>query len=185
MVHILTVCHSGGLGHFGLLWSVALGAETYVLSHTESKKDDALKMGAKDFISTKKENWTEPWKFTFDVILNCADATDKFNLPDYFSTLRVNGTFHMVGFPDKPLPQIQAQAFATTGNYMGASHIGNRPEMLEMLELASKQNIKSWIQTIDIGEKGCKEAVERVYNNDNVRYRLTLVNYDAVFGKRS
>ena len=175
----------GGLGHFGVLWSVALGAETYVISHSPSKKDDALKMGAKDFIVTSKEGWAEPWKYHFDFIINTADATDKFNLSDYFSTLKVNGTFHMVGFPDNPLPAMQAQVFAPTGCYMGASHIGSRPEMIEMLELAAKQDIKSWVQTIPLSEKGCKEAVERVYNNDNVRFRLTLTNFDDVFGKRT
>ncbi|KAL5384240.1 hypothetical protein DPSP01_005385 [Paraphaeosphaeria sporulosa] len=175
----------GGLGHFGVLWSVALGAETYVISHSDSKKDDALKLGAKEFISSNKDKWFEPYAFQFDIILNCADATDKFNLPDYFSTLKVNGTFHMVGFPDNKLQPLDAKAFAPNGCYMGASHIGNRPEMEEMFELASKQNIKSWVETIDISEEGCKQAVERVYKNDNVRFRLTLVNFDKVFGKRT
>ena len=119
------------------------------------------------------------------MILNCADATDKFNLAEYFSTLKVNGTFHMVGFPDNPLPKLMAQDFAPNGCFLGASHIGNRPEMLAMLELASKQNIKGWVETIDISEQGCKEAVERVYKNDNVRFRLTLVNFDKAFGHRS
>lgn len=175
----------GGLGHFGVLWSVAMGAETYVISHSPSKKEDALKMGAKDFIVTSEEGWADKWKFTFDFIINTADATDKFNLPEYFSTLKVNGAFHMVGFPDKPLQPLQAQAFAPNGCYLGASHIGNRPEMEEMLELAAKQNIKSWVQTIDISEAGCKEAVERVYKGDNVRYRFTLTGYDKVFGNRA
>lgn len=52
-----------------------------------------------------------------------------------------------------------------------------------MLELASKQNIKSWVETIDISEAGCKEALERLAKND-VRYRFCLVNFDKVFGKR-
>ena len=47
--------NSGGLGHFAVLWAVALGAEVYVLSHSPSKKDDALKMGAKHFIVTSEE----------------------------------------------------------------------------------------------------------------------------------
>jgi len=175
----------GGLGHFGVLWAKALGAEVYVISHSPNKKADALSLGAKDFICSKDKDWAKPWKFTFDFIINCADATDKFNLSEYFSTLKVNGTFHMVGFPDNPLPTLMAQDFAPNGCFLGASHIGNRPEMLAMLELASKQNIKSWIQTIDISEKGCKEAVERVYKNDNVRFRLTLVNFDKVFGQRA
>lgn len=155
------------------------------MSHSPSKRDDALKLGAKDFIDTSKKDWAKPWKFQFDIVLNATDATDRFNLSDYFSTIKVNGYFHMVGYPDKPLPQIMAQAFAPNGCYMGASHIGNRPEMEEMLELAAKQNIKSWVETIDISEEGCKQAVERVYKGDNVRFRFTLVNYDKVFGKRA
>ncbi|KAF1934666.1 NADP-dependent alcohol dehydrogenase C [Clathrospora elynae] len=174
----------GGLGHFGVLWSVAMGAETYVISHSPSKKDDALKMGAKDFIDTSKKGWADKWKFQLDFVINAADATDKFDLAEYFSILKVNGTFHMVGFPDNKLPSFNAQVFASNGCYMGASHIGNRPEMEEMFQLASKQNIKSWVQEIQLSEDGCKEAVERVYKNDNVRYRLTLTGFDKVFGKR-
>ena len=54
-----------------------------------------------------------------------------------------------------------------------------------MFELASKQNIKSWVETIQISEEGCQEAVERVKKNDRVRYRLTLTGYDKAFGKRT
>lgn len=168
-----------------MLWAKALGAEVSVISHSPSKKEDALKLGAKNFILSTEEKWAEPWKFTFDIVLNAADATNQFNMSDYLSVLKVNGTFHMVGFPDKPLPQMMAQDFSPNGCYIGASHIGNRPEMEEMLELASKQNIKSWVQTIKISEAGCKEAVERVYKNENVRFRLTLTGFDEVFGKRA
>ncbi|KAI7521774.1 NADPH-dependent medium chain alcohol dehydrogenase, partial [Hortaea werneckii] len=50
----------GGLGHFAVMWAVALGAEVYVLSHSPKKKEDALKMGAKEFIVTGEENWHKP-----------------------------------------------------------------------------------------------------------------------------
>ena len=174
----------GGLGHYAVLWAVALGAEVYVLSHTPGKKEDALKMGAKEFAVTSEKDWQKKYAFTFDFILNCADATDRFDLPAYFSTLKVMGKFHNVGFGDKPLPQLMAQDFAPNGCYIGASHIGNRPEMLAMLDLASKQEIHSWISTVPISAEGCKEVVERVYNNKDVRYRLVLNNFDEAFGKR-
>lgn len=173
----------GGLGHFAILWASALGAEVYVISHSPSKKDDALKMGAKHFITNDKKDWAKPYAFTFDFILNTADMTHEFNLAEYFGTLKVMGKFHNVGMPDHPI-QLMLQDFASNGCYIGTSHIGNRPEMLDMLELASKQNIKSWVETIDISEEGCKEAVERVKNN-KVRYRFTLIGYDKVFGKRA
>lgn len=167
------------------MFAAALGAEVYVMSHTPGKKEDALKMGAKEFIVTSEKDWAKPFAFTFDFIINAADATHKFNLPEYFSTLKPMGKFHMVGLPDQPLPQLMAQDFASNGCYIGTSHIGNRPEMLAMFELASKQNIKSWIETIPISEEGCKEAVTRVVNNDNVRYRLVLTDFDKAFGKRT
>ena len=70
----------GGLGMFAVMFSHALGAETYVISHSPSKKDDALKLGAKDFIVSGEKNWAEKWKFEFDFILNTADMTHTFNL---------------------------------------------------------------------------------------------------------
>lgn len=80
---------------------------------------------------------------------------------------------------------MMAQAFAGNGCSLGASHIGNRQEMLSMLELASKQNIKSWVQTIPISADGCKEATTRLHNNVDVRYRLVLTDFDKEFGTRT
>jgi hypothetical protein len=44
-----------------------------------------------------------------------ADATHKFNLKDYFGTMKVMGRFHNVGLGDHPLPEIMAQDFAGNG----------------------------------------------------------------------
>jgi alcohol dehydrogenase (NADP+) len=174
----------GGLGHFAVMFAKALGAEVYVLSHSPDKKDDALKMGAKEFILTSDQDWHKPYAFAFDFIINTADAVHKFKLPDYFSTLKVMGRFHCVGFGDYPLPEMMAQDFAPNGCYFGASHIGNRPEMLSMLDLAAKQGIKSWIQTVPISKDGCAEAVRNV-NDNKVRYRYVLTDYDKEFGNRT
>ena len=174
---------SGGLGHFALLWASALGAEVYAVSHSPNKEKDALALGAKHFICTKDKDWAKPWAFTFDFMLNSADMTNTFNIQEYMSTLAINGEFHNVGLPDEPLPQMMAQDFAPNGCKMGGSHIGNRPEMLAMLKLASEKEIKPYVQTLDISEAGCKEAVERVKTND-VRYRFTLTNFEKAFPDR-
>jgi alcohol dehydrogenase (NADP+) len=34
----------GGLGHFGVLFAAALGAEVYAISHSSNKKADAIKV---------------------------------------------------------------------------------------------------------------------------------------------
>ena len=165
------------------MWAKALGADVYAISHSPNKEADAKALGAKEFISTQDKDWAKKWAFTFDFILNTADMTHTFNLQEYMSTLAVNGTFHNVGLPDEPLPKMMAQDFAPNGATIGGSHIGSRPEMIQMLDLAAKNNIEPYVETIDISEAGCKEAVERVKTN-KVRYRFTLVNYDKAFPGR-
>lgn len=171
------------MGHFAILWAAALGAEVYALSHTADKEEDAKALGAKHFINTTEKDWAKPYAFTFDFILNCADATQKFNMSDYLSTLKVNCKFHNVGLPDEPLPELKAQDFAPNGCYIGASHLGSRPEMLEMLKLATDKQLKPIIQTLPISEQTCKEGVEKVHTNE-VRYRFTLTDFDKAFPDR-
>lgn len=166
-----------------IIQAKALGAEVWALSHSPDKKDTALKLGADHFISTKDKDWAKPLAFTFNFILNAADMTNEFELGDYMSTLAVQGEFHNVGLPDKPLPEIMAQMFASNGGKLTGSHLGSRPEALAMLKLASEKNIHPMIETIKVSEEGCKKAVEKVKVND-VRYRITLTGFHEAFGTK-
>jgi len=174
----------GGLGHFAVMFAHALGAEVTVISHSPSKREDALKLGATDFISSGDNDWHKPHGFKWDFILNTADNLEGFDLSQYFGCLKVNGHFHNVGMPDHAI-SLKLQDFVSSGCYIGTSHIGNRPEMEAMLKLASEKGLKGWVETIKISEEGCKEAVERVKKSDRVRYRFTLVGFDEAFGKRA
>ena len=173
----------GGLGHFGIMWANALGAEVTAISHSPHKKDDALKLGAKHFVSSGDKDWAKDLAFTFDFVLNTADMTHTFDIPSYLSILKVNAPFHQVGLPDEPIKDLKPQMFMSNGSSIGASHIGNRPECLAMLKLAAEQKLFPMVETIPISEKGCAEAVQRVADN-KVKYRFTLTEYDAAFGKR-
>ncbi|RMZ87709.1 hypothetical protein DV736_g5064, partial [Chaetothyriales sp. CBS 134916] len=173
----------GGLGHFGVIWANALGAEVTVISHSPHKKDDALKLGAKHFVVSSGDDWEKPLVFKFDMVLNTADMTHTFDIQKYLSICAVNAHFHQVGLPDEALPPIRAQQFMANGSSIGASHIGSRPEMLAMLKLASEKNLRPMVETLPVGKKGCAEAVERVSKN-KVKYRFTLVDYDKAFPHR-
>jgi alcohol dehydrogenase (NADP+) len=154
----------GGLGHFGLLWAKALGAEVWALSHSPNKKAEALKLGADHFISTGDKDWAKDHAFTFNFILHCADMTNEFDMKTYMSTLAVNGKFHNVGLPDKPLPKIIARDFAPNGSKICESHIGSEVEALATLKLASEKNIHPMIEKND------------------VPYRVTLTGFKKAFG---
>lgn len=179
----VAVCGIGGLGHLGLQWSIALGAETYAFTHSPHKVDDIKKLGAKEAIVTAGDDWAEPWAFAFDFILNCSDMTNTFDLKTYMSTLRVGGEFHMVGLPDEPLPELLAFYFAANAAKLTGSHIGNHQEMEAMLKLSAEKGVRPWVEKTDLSEKGCKEAVERVKEN-KVHYRFTLVGFEKAFGTK-
>ena len=171
----------GGLGHLAVQFSKALGAETYGFTTSESKKDDIHKLGAKEVIVTTKDGWADKWKAHFDFMLCASDMTHKLDLPKFLSLLKPTCDFHMVGMPDHPLPPIDMGAFATTGAKLSGSHLGNHQEMDAMLKLAAETGAQPWVQTLPLSEEGCKEAVERVNGNKNVRYRFTMTDFDKAF----
>lgn len=53
----IAVMGLGGLGHMGVKFAAALGAEVTVLSHSRSKENDAKRMGASKFVDTKNSDW--------------------------------------------------------------------------------------------------------------------------------
>ncbi|KAJ2973067.1 hypothetical protein NUW58_g9035 [Xylaria curta] len=171
----------GGLGHFAVMFANALGAEVTVISHSPNKKDDALKLGARHFVSSGEKDWAKLLAFEFDFVLSAADVLGMSALQDYLSTLKVGCKFHSVGLPDEPINGLKPQQLTSNACSIGSSHIGNRPECLAMLKLAAEKKLFPWVETIPISEKGCAEAVERV-NKNKVHYRFTLVDYDKAFG---
>lgn len=74
----------GGLGHFGLLFAKAMGADKVVaISRKLGKKEDSLKMGADLYIATDDEpDWAAVNSRSLDLIVSTVSST-KVGL-DYF-----------------------------------------------------------------------------------------------------
>ncbi|KAK9465822.1 chaperonin 10-like protein [Lipomyces arxii] len=170
----------GGIGHFGILFGKALGAEVWAISRSDAKKADAIKLGADGYIATKEPNWAEKHALSFDIIVNCANSSKGFNLDDYLSLLDVNGRFINVGLPEGDGFQIHPFKMMGNGATFGFSHIASRKEILYMLNLAAEKKIQPMVETIPVGESGCGEALRRCHDND-VKYRFTLTDYDKQF----
>ncbi|KAF4465097.1 alcohol dehydrogenase (NADP+) [Fusarium albosuccineum] len=171
----------GGLGHYGVLFAKALGAEVWAISRSRAKEADALKMGADGFLATGEKNWTEGHKMSFDIIINTATSFDGFALSEYLSLLDIHGHWNSVGLPGGEGITVRNQDFINNGCYIGTSHLGSRREMLEMLQLAADKGIKSWIEEIPISKEGLQLAMTNL-EKSKVRYRSCMVNYDEAFG---
>ncbi|KGU25786.1 alcohol dehydrogenase (NADP+) [Candida albicans P57055] len=174
----------GGLGHLALQLAKALGAKVVAFSRTSSKKDQALKLGADEFIATNEEkDWSSKYHDTFDFILNCASGVDGLNLQDYLSVLKVDKKFISVGLP--PATEqfgVSPFTFLKHGASFGSSLLGSKVEVLEMLKLAAKHNVKPWIEEVPLSEENCSKALNRCHDGD-VRYRFVFTEFDKAFAK--
>src|SRR6201996_9122159 len=98
--HKLAVLGLGGLGHMGVKFGVAFGAEVTVLSTSPKKEEDAKKLGAHHFVVTSDPKQIEAAKGSFDFILDTVSADHDFNM--YLSLLKTNGVMMCVGVPSDP-----------------------------------------------------------------------------------
>ncbi|KFA63126.1 hypothetical protein S40285_04780 [Stachybotrys chlorohalonatus IBT 40285] len=171
----------GGLGHYGVMFAKAMGAEVWAISRSRSKEADAKKMGADGFLATSEKGWNEPHKMTFDIIINTANSFDGFELSEYLSLLDIHGKWNSVGLPGGDGITVRNQDFLANGCYIGSSHLGSRKEMLEMLQMVSEKGISSWVEEIPISKEGLQEAMNKLAKS-SVRYRSCMVGFDKAFG---
>jgi len=158
----------GGLGHMGVKYAHALGADVTVLSQTMKKADDAKQLGADHFYATGDPATFETLAGTFDLIINTVAADIDWNA--YLGLLKVDGTMVIVGIPEKHVP---VAAFSLVGGRrsLAGSMIGSIAETQEMLDFSGEHHITSDIETIGIQQ--VNEAYERVIKSD-VRYRFVI-----------
>ena len=158
----------GGLGHMGVKFAVAMGADVTVLSHSPHKKDDALAMGAHHFIATDDESVFNSHSKSFDVILNTVSA--EIDIDKYISLLKLNGTLVVIGLPGKPYA-VNVGTLLNGRRGIAGSMIGGIPELQEMLYFCGEKNIVSDVEVIKADY--INEAYERTVASD-VKYRFVI-----------
>jgi alcohol dehydrogenase (NADP+) len=158
----------GGLGHMGVKFAVAMGAEVTVLSHSPSKEKDALAMGAHHFVSTKDEKIFAEHEKEFDVILNTISAEIDINL--YLNLLKLDGTLVVIGLPGKPYA-VHVGSLLNGRRSIGGSMIGGIPELQEMLNFCGEHKITSDVEVIKADY--INEAYTRTIASD-VKYRFVI-----------
>jgi len=157
----------GGLGHMGVKIAKAMGAKVAVLSHSASKRDDALSLGADDFIATLDEKVFDKNAKRFDFILDTVSAKHDYN--SYLNLLRRNGRMVLVGMPEPTM--ISAVPLIFQRRSLAGTLIGGIRETQEMLDFCSQHGVLSDVEVIPIHK--INEAYERVLKSD-VRYRFVI-----------
>lgn len=160
----------GGLGHLAVQFANALGAEVTAISHSSKKRDDATKLGASNFIVTEGEDWASKSARSLDLIV-CTSFSKEMPLVEYVQLLDVGGTFVYVGIPESDLPALPPTLLIGTNAAVRGSNTGSKKEVLQMLELVEKHNIKPWVEVLPMSQ--CSEVVQKQARGE-ARFRYVL-----------
>jgi uncharacterized zinc-type alcohol dehydrogenase-like protein len=166
--HKLAVVGLGGLGHMAVKIARALGTEVTVLSTSEKKRQDALRLGANHFEVTSQPGTFAKLQRHFDFIIDTVSAPHDYNA--LVDLLKTDGTLILVGAPEKPTP-LEPFPLILHRRSIAGSVIGGIRETQEMLDFCAEHKIESDVEVIPIQK--VNDAYERVLRGD-VRFRFVI-----------
>ena len=158
----------GGLGHLALQFLNAWGCDVTVFTSSDAKKEDALKLGARQAVNSRTPEEIDACAGQFDMILSTVNVKLDWNA--YVATLRPKGRLHFVGATLDPLdlnlfPLIMGQ------RTISASPVGSPANIAKMLEFAARHRIAPITEHYPFSQ--INEAMERL-RSGHARYRIVL-----------
>lgn len=163
----VAVAGLGGLGHMGVKFAAAMGAEVTVLSRNTEKRHDAIALGATDFLLVSDKDAMKSATGRFDLVLDTIPV--RHDVSPYLHLLRVDGALVIVGMIDK-MPEVHS-GILLGRKILTGSGIGGISETQEMLSYCARKDILPETETIEMHQ--INDAYERMQNSD-VRYRFVI-----------
>ncbi|MFN2359983.1 MAG: NAD(P)-dependent alcohol dehydrogenase [Marinobacter sp.] len=159
----------GGLGHMGVKFAKALGAEVTIFTRSEAKVAEAKKQGADHVIISTDDSQMEAAAESFDFMLDTVPVQHDLN--PYLNCLKYDGSHILVGLLEPVDPALQAGALVMKRRVLAGSLIGGMPETQEVLDFCAEHGITCDVEMLDI--KNINEAYERMKKGD-VKYRFVI-----------
>jgi alcohol dehydrogenase (NADP+) len=159
----------GGLGHMAIKLAHAMGAHVVVFTTSESKIQDAKKLGADEVVISKKTEELKKFTGSLDFIINTVSVSH--HLDTFMTLLKRDGTMCLLGAPDHPHTGPTIQELIFKRRQLAGSLIGGIKETQEMLNFCAKHHVLSEIELIPIQK--INEAYERMLKSD-VKYRFVI-----------
>ena len=157
----------GGLGHMGVKFARAIGAHVTVLSHSPSKREDALRLGADDFVATKNRTRSKRMRGRFDFILDTVSAQHDYN--SYLNLLRLEtghgSRWRTRGHAAFAVPLVLGR------RRLAGSLIGGIRETQDMLDFCGDHGIGADVEVIPIKDQRSVSTYVEGRRTISVRYR--------------
>ena len=158
----------GGLGHMGVKFAKALGAEVTMITTSPAKGEDARKLGADHvLVSTDKAAMRAATR-SFDFLLDTVPV--KHDVSPYLFLLDKQGTLCIVGMIEQMEP-FHSGLLLGGQRAVAGSGVGGIAQTQEMLDLCGEQGITAEIEVIPMS--GINHAFERMERAD-IKYRFVI-----------
>ncbi|GAA5524702.1 aldehyde reductase Ahr [Microbulbifer aestuariivivens] len=158
----------GGLGHLALQFLNAWGCEVTAFTSSDSKRDEALQLGAHHTLNSRDETAVGEAAGRFDVIISTVNAKLDWNL--YLSTLKPQGRLHFVGATTDPL-DISVFPLIMGQRQVSGSPVGSPDTIAQMLEFAARHKVEPKVEMFPMSK--VNEAIVHLKKGD-ARYRIVL-----------
>jgi uncharacterized zinc-type alcohol dehydrogenase-like protein len=158
----------GGLGHMGLKFAKAFGANVVLFTTSPNKTADGIRLGADEVVISKNDAEMQKHTGSFDFILDAVSADHDLNA--YLQLLKLDGTMTLVGAPEKPAALYSFNLLMKRRRIAGSA-IGGIRETQEMLDFCAEKGITADIELIKIQQ--VNDAYERLLKSD-VKYRFVI-----------
>ncbi len=160
----------GGLGHIGIQFAKAFGAEVTAFSTSKDKEAEARKLGAHHFVNTRDTGALKKVAGSFDLLLSTVSADQDWQA--YVSALRPKGMLCIVGAAPSPI-QLQSFSLISGQKAVSGSPTGSPRDLFEMLDVAARHGVKAITERFPMAK--ANDAVAKV-KKSQVRYRAVLAN---------
>ena len=153
----------------GIKIAHAMGAKVVAFTTSESKREEARKLGADEVVISKDAAQMRAHAGSFDFILDTVAASH--DLDAFTSLLKRDGTLCLVGVPEHPHPTPNIGNLIFRRRALAGSLIGGIAETQEMLDFCAEHGIVADIEMI--AAKDIDAGYERMLKSD-VKYRFVI-----------
>lgn len=166
--HVVGVAGIGGLGHLAIKMAKARGAQVVALTHTPSKLEDALRLGADSAILSSDDAQMRTAQGTMDLIIDTLPHPHAFD--PYLNLLRKGGVHWLLGNLE-PVPSFNGKLLTNMNRSIGASNVGGIAGTKAMLQFCADNGIEAEYELITTSD--IRDAFDNV-RASNVRYRYVI-----------
>ncbi|EGN98660.1 hypothetical protein SERLA73DRAFT_181230 [Serpula lacrymans var. lacrymans S7.3] len=160
----------GGLGHLAIQFASRMGCEVVVFSGTESKKQEAMHLGASEFYATKDVKKLDIGRKLKHLFVTTSSQPD---WPLFFSVLAPNAAIYPLTVSQDSLTMPYLE-LVQNGIRIQGSITPSRGTHIKMLRFAAFHQIKPIVQTFPMNLEGIEDAMQKLEKGE-VRYRAVLV----------